>query len=1025
MLENERKLYEHQIERFITRLKTLFYEDEILLEAEYCNFGKQSPIYKNRRNGKFKPIKVGDTWGKNWEQAWFHVQGKVPKSWKGKFAAARLNLGGEGCIFNKKGEPEFAISFHSLWMTDFRRDRYIIAEKSNGSEKIDLWIDATASQLFGLQLFEDPRLDDPKKFGHYEAKVVDLALGKFRQDIWQLYMDVIVLDNLMRDLPEDSVRRARILQALTEVVDQFDTPESTIAACSKRLRPELAKRSNASALSAVAVGHAHIDTAWLWPLRETRKKCARTFISQLDLINRYPGYIFGASQAQHYQFIKEDHPALYKQIKAQVKAKRWEIQGGMWLEADCNLISGESMVRQFIHGMNFFKDEFGATVKNLWLPDVFGYSAAMPQILQKLNIDVMVTQKISWSQFNKFPNHTFVWAGIDGSEIVVHFPPEDTYNSELKPAGMRNAQKNFAEKAVLDDFLVVYGIGDGGGGPTEEILESGIRQRNLEGVPKVQFSAAQPLLNKFLRQREKLPKWNGELYLELHRGTLTTQAYNKKMNRYMELKLRELEFLYSAFDRKNYPAKEFDHIWKIVLLNQFHDIIPGSSIHIVYDDSKEQYEDVKAQASALYDRFLKSQSKSKNSLTIVNTLSFTYERPVALPDGWKDSEILDADDQPQKIQQVGDTAYLIRKIAPLSTVTLKKGSKRASQKKRRISKKHIFENDLIRYEFDKAGQITRIYDKEAQREVLAKGQRGNVFSLYEDRPNAWDAWDVDIFYEKQFREHGALTKWQWISEGPDLQCADLSFTVSNSTIQQRITLSANSKRLEFATRAHWQESHKMLRVGFTVDIRSRQATYEIQYGNIQRPTHRNTSWDMAQFEVVGHRYADLSDDAYGVAVMNDCKYGHKIHGNFIELNLLRAPSSPDPEADLGDHEFTYALLPHQYDLKRSNVISESFQLNQPVALLPGAESIHNEFPIQLSNEDVIVEVLKKAEKENALIVRLYEPKGTETETTLTLADNAKLLETNLLEDGGRRVALKNREAVLKFKPFEIRTFKIL
>ena len=227
----------------------------------------------------------------------------------------------------------------------------------------------------------------------------------------------------------------------------------------------------------------------------------------------------------------------------------------MWLEADCNLISGESMVRQFIHGMNFFKDEFGATVKNLWLPDVFGYSAAMPQILQKLNIDVMVTQKISWSQFNKFPNHTFVWAGIDGSEIVVHFPPEDTYNSELKPAGMRNAQKNFAEKAVLDDFLVVYGIGDGGGGPTEEILESGIRQRNLEGVPKVQFSAAQPLLNKFLRQREKLPKWNGELYLELHRGTLTTQAYNKKMNRYMELKLRELEFLYSAFDRKNYPAK--------------------------------------------------------------------------------------------------------------------------------------------------------------------------------------------------------------------------------------------------------------------------------------------------------------------------------------------------------------------------------------------------------------------------------------------------------------------------------------
>ncbi len=1027
MLEKERSLYEVQIDRFINRLKTLFYEEEILLKAEYCHFGPKTPTYAHRKDGKYKPISVGDTWGKNWEQAWFHLQGEVPKNWKGKQVAARINLGGEGAIFDNNGTPIFALSFHSLWMTEFSRDRYIISKKAKGGESVDIWIDATAAQLFGLQLMNDPKPTDVHKYGHYEATVKDLALGIFREDIWQLYMDAFVLNDLMLALPEKSVRRARILQTLRAATDAFLGDAKNVAGLRKQLKEVLGKRSNASALNAIGVGHAHIDTAWLWPLHETRKKCARSFTAQLDLIDRYPGYIFGASQAQHYQFIKEDHPALYERMKRQIKSGNWEVQGGMWVEADCNLISGESMVRQFLHGMNFFKDEFGVTVKNLWLPDVFGYSAAMPQVLQGFDIPVMVTQKISWNQFNKFPHHTFNWRGIDGSEIVVHFPPEDTYNSELKPASLRHAEENYTEKAILDDFLVVYGIGDGGGGPTEDILEAGIRQRNLEGTPRLKFSAAQPLLDKFVRRRSKLPRWVGELYLELHRGTLTTQAYNKKVNRFMELKLRELECLYAAFAYENYPAMQFDAIWKTVLLNQFHDIIPGSSINPVYKDSHAQYENLCEDVKILFEGFLRlKQGKSPVALSCFNSLSFESSRPLQLPDDWVGHELLDENGKAVDTQLVGKAEYILPTVEALSVRTFFRGKEKPRKSASVKKKTRVLENDLVLYEFDKNGEIIRGYDKECQREIFRKGQRGNVLGLYEDRPNAWDAWDVDIFYENQLRETAALQSWQWISAGPLLQVVDTAYTIGNSRIEQRIILAANSKRLEFRTEVEWQETHKMLRTGFTVDIHAVEATYEIQYGSIKRPTHRNTSWDMARFEVVGHRYADLSDSQYGVALLNDCKYGHKIYDNYLELNLLRSPNMPDPDADRGSHLFTYALLPHDKSWQESTVISEAHQLNQPVSSLPGilGESLH--FPVQLSNETVILEVLKKAEKEDALILRLYEPVGKQANIDLKFhAADLKVYETKMLETGGRSVRIKNGQVNLSFRPFEIKTLKLV
>ncbi len=1032
MHDKERQLYERQIERFILRLKELFYDQAMTLEAEYCNFGQRNLPFKSRMNGKYQSIEVGDTWGQNWEQAWFHITGEVPGTWKGRIVAARLHLGGEGCIFDENGIPVQAISCHSLWMDAFRRDRYVITKNARGGEMIDLWVDVSAAQLFGLHLQNDPHPQDLKRYGHHAATVVDLSLVTFREDIWQLYLDGTVLDNLMRALPETSVRRARILYALREAADQFDNSKSSIAESRRILKKELQKPATASALSAAAVGHAHIDTAWLWPLRETIKKCARTFCTQIALIEKYPGYIFGASQPQHYQFIKDHYPSLYKKIKQYVNAGQWEIQGGMWVEADCNLISGESMVRQFLHGMNFFKDEFGITVKNLWLPDVFGYSAAMPQILKKCGVNVMVTQKISWNQLNTFPHHSFIWQGIDRSEIVVHFPPEDTYNSELKPQGMRKAQSNFAEKSFLDEFLVLYGIGDGGGGPTEEIIESGIRQQNLEGCPKIIFGHAQEMLDRLAAQKERLPRWVGELYLELHRGTLTTQAYNKKMNRTMELKLRELEFLYGAFHYEHYPLAELDGMWKKLLLNQFHDIIPGSSIHIVYQDSRKDYRELSHTAEELYGALADHLSgQQKDIICLVNTLSYRYQRPVMLPKSWRGCEIYDEKGQSIPTQVINQQTMMIAEIPGLSAKIFKRGKTldavvESPPKNRKSSLSGgVLENELIYYEFAADGTIRHAFDKECQREALAEGCFGNLLRLYEDRPNDWDAWDVDIFYENQLRGQAQLQSWEIWQQGSLMQELHLKFIIGQSTITQKITLAANSKRLEFATKVNWQERHKMLRVGFFVNVFADHASYEIQYGMVKRPTHRNTSWDIAKFEVAGHRFADLSDHQYGVALLNDCKYGHKVLDNFMELNLLRAPTMPDPEADQGVHEFTYALLPHKNNILYSNVFSEASQLNQPLSVFEGLDNSQLYFPFRLDSENVVLEVLKKAEKEDALIFRLYEPRGLSVKVSLELTNLAQsIYETSLLEENLRELQIDAGSITLHFKPFEIKTLKV-
>ncbi|MBN2354998.1 alpha-mannosidase [candidate division KSB1 bacterium] len=1024
MIDKERQLYEARIEVFLERLKTYYYQHELPLIAEFCPFDPPIP-FSQRRKGAYRPIRVGEKWGDAWQVAWFHISGQVPAGWKGKRVIARLNLGGEGCIFDSDGVPVQGLSWHSLWLPEFKRDRYLIAEKAKGGEKIDLWIEATASQIFGLRLLRDPAQDDAKRHGHFEAVVQDLTLAVFRQDIWQLYLDCFVLHNLMKSLPERSVRRARILYTLNRMIDQFQPDETAVSTARTMLKEVLVQKSNASSLRAVAVGHAHLDTGWLWPVSETVRKCARTFSTQIALMEQYPDYIFGASQAQHYAFVKQVYPGLYKKIGEKIKSGRWEIQGGMWVEPDCNLISGESMVRQILHGKRFFREEFGVEVRNLWLPDVFGYSAAMPQILKKSGLDSMVTQKISWNQFNRFPHHSFIWQGIDGSEIVVHFPPEDTYNSELLPSGLVHAQENFEERDRLNEFLVLYGMGDGGGGPTEEMIESGLRQRDLEGSPCIHFEAAQKMLDRLGRKKHLMHRWQGELYLEIHRGTLTTQAFIKKMNRYCENRLREVEFLYSLLPFKIYPYDELDELWKTVLLNQFHDILPGSSLKIVYDTTRKQYEQVLTRLAELSQKAGQKLLRSEeNSLTLINTLSCDYNRPIVLPDDWRGCKVYDKNDALLPVQESEGKSAVLVDIPPMSAIVLKKGRKQKPTAES-LPEQPVLENNWIRYEFAVDGTLKRIYDKHAQRQVLTPKGRGNLLRLYEDRPVNWDAWDIDIFYENQLLQQAELIEWKWLSRGDVVGVLYLKYAVGASQIEQRVYLPANSKRLDFATRVSWRERHHMLRVGFEVDIHSPEAGYEIQYGTIKRPTHRNTSWDKARFEVVGHRFADLSEQDYGVALLNDCKYGYKIHENLIELNLLRSPSSPDPEADQGEHIFTYSLLPHVGALEDSDVYAEAAQLNQPPLIYPDMAG-EVTYPVRLLDDHVVLSALKKAEDEKAWIIRLYEPRGRRVKTRLRImTPDVQLFETDLLEKGERTLRTKHRRLELSFNAFEIKTIKMV
>jgi alpha-mannosidase len=990
----------------------------VFLEAQCARSADPVP-FGERLGLRYTAAREGDHWGDVWDSAWFHLTGTVPDAWKGSRVVARLDFSGEGLVYSDAGVPVQGISNGSVFARKRARDLFPLFDSARGGERVDLWVEAAANGLFGANREPDPPRNEPLRAGSYEPRVNAMRLCTFDEQLWHLWVEMDLLNSLMRGLESGSVRRARILKGLGEVVDAFADDAARATDCRRMLEPLLESPAHASALCVSAVGHAHLDTAWLWPVREGARKAARTFATQIGLIERYPDFIFGASQPQHYAFVKEQHPLLYAKVRKAVADGRWEPQGGMWVECDCNIISGESMVRQFVHGKNFFKDEFGVDVRTCWIPDVFGYSASMPQIMRRSGVEYFLTQKISWSQVNRFPYHTFRWRGIDGSEVLTHFPPENTYNSQLSPKGLMDGERRFNERDTLDEFMSLFGTGDGGGGPHAHEIERAVRMANLEGAPRVRFGTAERFFDRIAQRAAELPSWVGELYLELHRGTYTTQARTKRGNRKLELKLRQAEYLCAMAPLETYPRETLDGLWKALLINQFHDILPGSSIGWVYHQTEREYADALATCDELMAGAASRTFESANdSLAVVNTLSYPYHGLIRLPDGWQ-AAALGGEVLPSQREEDG-TSFAAVDLPAHGMATLTKAVAGAPAES---VEGLVLENDLIRYEFDEDGVLRSAFDKECGREVLAPHESGNVITLYEDRPVAWDAWDIDVSYEHMELGRARVTAVERLGAGPVRRALRFAMAVGASTLVQEVVLQPHSKRLDFVTTAEWRERHRMLRVAFPVDVASESASFDIPYGFVRRGTHRNTSWDHARFEVCAQRYADLSDGGYGVALLNDCKYGYKILDHTIELNLLRSPTSPHGDADQGAHAFTYSLLPHAGSLVESDVMAEAAALNAPPAVFEGYAVGEAAAPCTVEGAGVSLEVVKKAEKEECLVVRLVETRGRHVGAVVKpAATDAAIVETNLTEwtDEGRI-----EDGAVMMRPFDIRTFKIV
>lgn len=986
--------------------------------------------------GPWKEVSRGFEYGPAYTTFWFRLSGRIPDEFAGLNVAVVAEVGGERTVW-KDNSPWCGIDVeHSDfgWLEGAGFSNGDTAPK--GGEEVVFYVQAyTRNAQTTVHGKELPRSEVTEKVECAELVVVD-------PEVKELYYDVDFTLNLLQTLDQQDPAFATILRALNDVVNTYSPKgRETLARCRKIIKDALGSLNGEFKHTLYPIGHAHLDTAWLWPLQITRKKMAHTTSTQLGLIERYPEYVFVHSQASQYEWLEQDYPVLFERVKAAIKKGQWEPVGSMWVEADCNLTGSESMIRQFLYGRRYFRSKLGYNTDDMWLPDVFGYSAALPQILAKFNIKYFLTQKISWNQFNKFPHHTFWWQGIDGTRVWSHFPPADTYNASCEPKEVVYSVKNYRDQGRADQSMYVFGFGDGGGGPTERHLEFLRRGRMAPNYPEI--ASGKHAIDFFREAKARsrdLLTWVGELYLELHRGTYTSQAANKKGNRVSEFLLRDAEIL-SCFTPgfpSDYPAAELEAAWKLVLLNQFHDIIPGSSVHEVYQDSAADYVKiadvgnriVKDSLSKIGSAFDTSGMTCPVALfhnaTMVTQGEIPWDEEVA-----PSSLVTQEENLPVQLVTEFDERKLILPTPQGALGTVVVGSlvdAPSTTKYRLKSSNRRIENDELIVRFDVHGNITSIQSLEDQTEFLEAGKLGNVFQLFEDKPNFWSAWDVDVFSLETGQDLIRSESFEIVERGPVRVAAEVVKRFGNSTIKQRISLGP-TPGIRFDTLIDWHEEDKLLKVAFPVNINASRATYEIQFGNVERPTHMNTSWDMAKFEVCAQKWVDMSEGDQGVALINDCKYGYDVHGNVMRLTLLRAPKAPDPTCDMGKHRFSYSLVPHYGPYNYAGIVQAAYAFNAPLrsVLLETSKGETGSLPAFVACEDrnIVIESVKKAEDSGDIVVRLYECHNSRGQAELVCARTpvgAMLcdLEENEIMD----LEIQDGIVSFDFKPFEILTVKL-
>ena len=1007
-----------QLDQVLEQIREKMYTEIATVEIRgWCT---REPLpFSQRTEGEEKEFHIGDKWGELFDSAWFHFTGRVPTSAAGEKVVLLLDVNGEMCIFDDDGVPIRGLTNVSSGFMDRLggpgKRVFPFLEKAQGGEIVDVWADAGCNDLFG--------------FYKENGTVKQAAIAICDEEARGLFYDFEVLLDLMKVLPEDSARRNRILFALNRAANLFLAGgDNCLSRARAELAKELNKKSGDPSLKISAIGHAHLDLAWMWPIRETIRKGARTFSTVLELMERYQDYIYGASQPQLYEWMKIHYPALYAKIKQKVAAGKIEPLGASWVEFDTNLPGGEAIVRQLLFGKRFFKAEFGVEIDHLWQPDVFGYTAALPQILKKAGVHYFMTQKLSWSLINVFPHHSFVWQGIDGSTVLTHMLPEETYNSQASPYAIHKAEKNYKDKDVSEEAMLVFGIGDGGGGPGAEHLERLQRMKNLAGLPPVTQRSAKDFFESWKKDAEFFARWTGELYLERHQGTFTTNAKNKWFNRKMEMALREAEWanvLAQKLTGADYPQEELAEIWKETLLYQFHDILPGSSIKRVYDESLARYEKLlektKELAGEAYSRIAQkiNADSGEKSAVIFNSLSWERTEWVKYENNWR------------KVS-VPVSGYAVQNFA----------TGEAIPESVNVTENSI-ENDLLQVTFAEDGTISSIFDKQAEREIIPEDETANRLLVYRD---GGDAWDIPMNYRDIPPKKMQLERRELIVDGPVVSVKQW-FRLGHSTLEQEIVLVETSRRIDFKTKLNWREIKSMLRVQFPVNVHAEEAAYEIQFGHYLRPTHQNTSWDLAKDEVPAQKWADLSQDDYGVALLNDSKYGYRVKGNVLELNLLRSVPYPggvvvndedlqpgEPHhgyTDQREHEFVYSLYPHPGNHRTGEVNKAAYELNVPLQTVPagnenGALDLQAGF-FELNSPNVVIEAVKKAEDDNAIILRMYQAENQNERVQLKIGlAFEKIYETDLMENVSRELAAKDDGTVeIEFQPFEIKTVKIV
>lgn len=975
------------------------------VEIYSCDYksGQQLPSLE-----LFKPFGKDEFWGEGWDtHAWFHFKINVPEHMKADDLALQLLIKTDYCDGWDPNNPQFLIYIDGVLRQGMDINHQYIE------------LDKDAPNDIYLYAYTGARVERSRLF---------LTLRNVRREVEALWYDLRVPFEVLELLDDKTHEYASILHYLYEAVsmlDMYDIGSAEFMESVKRARQYMANEFYGSYCktqpeTVICIGHTHIDCAWVWTLKQTREKVQRSFCTVLDLMKKYPEYKFMSSQAHLYRDLKEEAPEKFEEIKKRIAEGRWECEGAMWVEADCNLSSGESLVRQVLYGKRFFKNEFGVESRVLWLPDVFGYSAALPQILKKSGVDWFVTSKISWNDTNTMPYDTFAWHGIDGTAINTHFLTAQNYkggwqrgcdyNGCTYPNMIKGARYRYQQKLLTSEAIDTFGFGDGGGGPTIEYLEYYRRQeKGIPGIPNAKMEFAGDFLRRLegaIEGNKNLPKWKGELYLEFHRGTYTSVAKNKRNNRKSEFMYLDAEMLGTLGKEllgKEFGKSELHRGWEMILSNQFHDIIPGSSIDEVYDQSDKDYAWLQAIADEQINSVreeIASKVDAREGYVVFNPHSFEGEGVV----------------------KIDGKSALVSGIAPKGYSCVK--SYKATNSI--IVTFGCVETNVLKVKFDQSWNIISIYDKLNERELLKAGGLGNALRAYEDYPDSYDCWEWQAYETDKYKVISEVSSVDIIDDGARLGIKIVR-PFMKSTITQTIWFYDDLLQIDFDNDIDWHQNSIMLKTAFDVDIHTDKATYDIQFGSIERPTHMNTSWDAAKFEVCAHKWADISEGGYGVSLINDCKYGHDIHDSVIILSLIKCGIHPSKRSDHGRHIFTYSLCPHANAFAGCDTIKKSYYINYPMVALKatGNGSVPSSYSlIKLSADNVICETIKEAEDTLDTVIRLYECRNIRSRVQVEIGFEAsKCYACDLLENELYELEVVDGKVSLDIKGFEIVTLK--